>query len=253
MERAIRVISIERGHDPREFTLVAFGGGGPLHACSLARALRIPKVLIPAAPGALSAVGILLADTVRDYSRTLMLAGEEIYRLGEQFAELEQCARAEFSAEGLEGVVQRSVDVRYARQGYDLNVQWDEHFPQIAIEEFHKLHKKQYGFSDAARPVEIVNLRLRIIAEGEPYAPAQWEPVPGDGHAGCYREREVYFDGRRLKSDLFRRDRLVAGDMTRGPAIIAEYTAATVLPPGDVAVVDGFGNLVISIGSEERA
>ena len=78
MEKAIRVISVERGHDPREFTLVAFGGGGPLHACSLARALRIPTVLIPAMPGALSAVGILLADVVRDYSRTVMLPGDAI-------------------------------------------------------------------------------------------------------------------------------------------------------------------------------
>ncbi len=90
MEKAIRVISVERGHDPRDFTLVAFGGGGPLHACSLARALRIPRVLVPAMPGALSAVGILLADTVRDYSRTVMLAGEEIGNLGGIFAELER-------------------------------------------------------------------------------------------------------------------------------------------------------------------
>jgi N-methylhydantoinase A len=253
MERAIRVISIERGHDPHEFTMVAFGGGGPLHACSLARALRIPKVLIPAAPGALSAVGILLADTVRDYSRTVMLPGEEVHRLCNQFAELEQRARTEFLAEGLEGVVLRSVDVRYARQGYDLNVAWDERSPQNAIEDFHELHRKHYGFSDAARPVEIVNLRLRMIAEGEPYAPAEQEPVPGDGHAACYAEREVYFDGRRLKSNLYRRDGLVAGDVICGPAMITEYTATTVLPPGDVAAVDVFGNLVISIGSEERA
>jgi N-methylhydantoinase A len=253
MERAIRVISIERGHDPREFTLVAFGGGGPLHACSLARALRIPKVLIPAAPGVLSAVGILLADTVRDYSRTVMLPGDEMHRLGEQFAELEQRAQAEFSAEGLEGVVQRSVDVRYARQGYDLNVQWDEHSIQNTLDEFHQLHRKQYGFSEAARPVEIVNLRLRMIAEGEPYAPARREPVRGDGHVARYAEREVYFDGQFSKAFLYRRDGLVAGNVIHGPAIITEYTAATVLPPGDRAQVDGFGNLVLSIGCEERA
>src|ERR1039458_5526240 len=94
-EKAIRVISIERGHDPRQFTLVAFGGGGPLHACSLARALRIPTVLIPAMPGALSAVGILLADTVRDYSRTVMLPCEAIENLRDGFAELEDRGRAE--------------------------------------------------------------------------------------------------------------------------------------------------------------
>jgi N-methylhydantoinase A len=253
MERAIRVISIERGYDPREFTLVAFGGGGPLHACSLARALKIPKVLIPAAPGALSAMGILLADTIRDYSRTVMLSGSAMDRLDESFAELEQRAREEFSAEGLEGEALRSVDVRYARQGYDLNVPWDKHSPQNATEEFHKLHGKQYGFSDAARPVEIVNLRLRMIAEGEPYAPEQRELVPGDGHGARYAEREVCFHGRRLKSIFYKRDGLVAGDLIRGPAMITEYTAATVLPPGDSAVVDGFGNLVISIRSEEHA
>ena len=100
MEKAIRVISVERGHDPRDFTLVAFGGGGPLHACSLARALRIPRVLVPALPGALSAVGILLADTVRDYSRTVMLPGEEIGNLGGIFAELEQRGAAEFPRRG---------------------------------------------------------------------------------------------------------------------------------------------------------
>ncbi len=88
MEKAIRVISVERGHDPRQFTLVAFGGGGPLHACSLARALRIPTVLVPAMPGALSAIGILLADAVRDYSRTVMLPGDAIETLEDIFAEL---------------------------------------------------------------------------------------------------------------------------------------------------------------------
>jgi N-methylhydantoinase A len=124
MEKAIRVISVERGHDPRSFTLVAFGGGGPLHACSLARALRIPRVLIPAMPGALSAVGILLADAVRDYSRTVMLPGDavaglvEVFaQLADVFAELEQLGLAEFAAEGLHGLATRTADVRYRGQG----------------------------------------------------------------------------------------------------------------------------------------
>ena len=115
-EQAIRVLSLERGHDPRDFTLVAFGGGGPLHACSLARALRIPTVLIPAAPGALSAVGILLADTVRDFSRTVMLPGDALETLGDVSAELERHGRAEFAAEEHEGEAQFSVDVRYRGQ-----------------------------------------------------------------------------------------------------------------------------------------
>src|SRR5208337_1988492 len=181
MEKAIRVISVERGHDPREFTLVAFGGGGPLHACSLARALRIPRVLAPAMPGALSAVGILLADTVRDYSRTVMLPGEEIGNLDGIFAELEHEGMADFAAEGLEGNAQRSLDLRFRRQGYELNVVFDSHQPTKALAAFHELHRQRYGFADEARPVEIVNLRLRMTAAGEPYEPLKRELVPGDG------------------------------------------------------------------------
>ena len=119
MEKAIRVISVERGHDPRDFTLVAFGGGGPLHACSLARALRIPRVLVPALPGALSAVGILLADTVRDFSRTVMMPGDAMGSVGEIFGELERQGAAEFAAEGLKGVAWRSAAWICATGGRD--------------------------------------------------------------------------------------------------------------------------------------
>jgi N-methylhydantoinase A len=252
MEKAIRVISIEHGHDPRDFTLVAFGGGGPLHACALARALRIPNVLIPVAPGALSAVGILLADTVRDHSRTVMLQGEDIVRLGDSFAELEQHARVEFALEGLDGIFHRSVDLRYSRQGYELNVPWDEQFPQVSITAFHQLHERSYGFSEELRPIEIVNLRLRTVAAAETYTPKRITPVAGDGRAACYTEREVFFECRWLRSPFYRRVQLVPGDVLRGPAMITEYTSATVLSPGDIAEVDGIGNLVISIAKESR-
>src|SRR5580658_2778845 len=116
MEKAMRVISVERGYDPKQFALVAFGGGGPLHACALARALRIPTVVVPAMPGALSAVGILLADTVRDTSRTVMLPGEAINRLDEHFAKLEERGAAEFV--GVDAIAERSLDLRYRGQGY---------------------------------------------------------------------------------------------------------------------------------------
>jgi N-methylhydantoinase A len=253
MEKAIRVISIERGYDPRQFTLVAFGGGGPLHACSLARALHIPTVLVPAMPGALSAVGILLADTVRDYSRTVMLPGDEMEHVDELLGELDQRGRTEFAAEGLEGAALHTVDLRYRHQGYELNVAWDGNSPQSAIAEFHELHRQRYGFSDSARPIEIVNLRLRMIAPGEPYAPRRRELQPGDGSGACYAQRQVYFDGDFLPTRFYRRNRLCPGDLVSGPALISEYTAATVLPPGSSAKVDCFGNLVISVLEEERA
>lgn len=252
MEKAIRVISIERGHDPRECTLVAFGGGGPLHACSLARALRIARVLVPAMPGALSAVGILLADTVRDYSRTVMLPGDANGNLEDEFAELQQRGAAEFSAEGLEGTAKRSLDLRYRGQGYELNVAYDAQTSTRAVDAFHQLHQQRYGFCDAERPVEIVNLRLRMIAAAEPYAPTRLEAVPGDGSAACYANRNVYFDGEFLPTPHYRREQLTPGDLIQGPAMITEYTAATVLPPGWSAEVDGFQNLILSTAEEKH-
>ena len=253
MEKAIRVISVERGHDPRDFTLVAFGGGGPLHACSLARALRIPRVLVPAMPGALSAMGILLADTVRDYSRTVMLAGETITDLGGIFAELEGQGASEFAAEGLHGVAQRNVDLRYRRQGYELNVPYDLGAPERSLESFHELHKQRFGFSAAERPLEIVNLRLRMIAASDPYEPERQTAVPGDGGAAYYAGRDVYFEDRFRSTRFYRRDRLRPGDAIAGPAMVTEYTAATLVLPGCVARVDGLGNLVIDIGEEVNA
>jgi N-methylhydantoinase A len=252
MEKAIRVISVERGFDPREFTLVAFGGGGPLHACSLARALRIPRVLVPLMPGALSAAGILLADTVRDYSRTVMLRKDAMEGIGDIFAELERRGAAEFAEEGLKGEAMHTVDLRYRRQGYELNVPYDAQTPANSIEAFHRLHQQRYGFCDAARPVEIVNLRLRMIAAGDPYSPSQQEAIPGDGIAARYAVQEVYFDSRFIRSHLYRREQLKPGDEVRGPAMITEYTSATVLPPNSSAVVDRFGNLVITYIEESK-
>jgi N-methylhydantoinase A len=245
MDKAIRVISVEQGHDPRDFTLVAFGGGGPLHACSLARALRIPTVLVPAMPGALSALGILLADVVRDRSRTVMMPGDAIGSLNAEFAALEAQARAE-----LNGAAAYSLDLRYRGQGYELNVPWDRDAPQKSIEAFHCFHEQRYGFCDRSKPIQIVNLRLRMTQPAEPYIPSRREPVIGDGSAALCAERPMYFDGAFVPARVYRRDDLVPGDVIDGPAMITEYTSATLLPPGCRVSVDAFGNLVIAIGGE---
>lgn len=252
MEKAIRVISVERGHDPRDFTLVAFGGGGPLHACALARALRIPRVLVPAMPGALSAVGILLADMVRDYSRTVMLPGTEIDGLAGHFDDLEQQGTEEFAAENLLGTAQRTLDLRYRHQGYELNVDYDAQNPTASIEAFRRLHEQRYGFCDAERPIEIVNLRLRMAANPDRFASRARPLGQGDGRAARYAEREVYFDGRFRPTRFYNREKLTPGERISGPAMITEYTAATLLPPGASAQVDGFGNLVIDVNEEVR-
>jgi N-methylhydantoinase A len=248
MDKAIRVISVEQGYDPRDFTLVAFGGGGPLHACSLARALHIPTVLIPAMPGALSALGILLADVVRDHARTVMLSSDAIHDLEQPFDELEEKAGAEFAAEGLTGVPEFSLDLRYSGQGYELSVPWNPQQPAKSIEEFHRSHQQRYGFCDPEKPVQIVNLRLRMTASSDPYAPVRCDLVPGDGGAACYAERSIFFDDGFLPSRFYHREQLSPGDAIDGPAMITEYTSATILPPGSRASVDGFANLVIAVG-----
>ncbi|MGB8535311.1 MAG: hydantoinase/oxoprolinase family protein, partial [Acidobacteriaceae bacterium] len=241
MEKAIRVISVERGYDPRDFTLVAFGGGGPLHACSLAHALRIPRVLVPALPGALSAVGILLADAVRDYSRTVMLGARA--DLGEVFAELEERGRSEFEAEQLSGFSLRSLDLRYQGQGYELNVP----FGPNVLDAFHDLHRLRYGFAKEEHEVEVVNVRVRMVASSEPFDPIRRPIVRGDGQRALTGHRPVFFHGEPHYTPVYNRTALVPGDSFSGPAIITEYSSATILPPGDTLRVDALDNLMIEV------
>ena len=241
MERAIRVISVERGHDPRRFTLVAFGGGGPLHACSVARALRVPIVMVPAMPGALSAVGILLADAVRDYSRTVMLPSSRMRELDAEFLALEELGASEFA--DVERRFERSVDVRYRGQGYELNVLHDAD----AAERFHRMQEQRYGFANRERELEIVTVRLRMNVASEVYAPSREKARVGDGTDALRGEKQVYFEGDWVTARVFDREKLRAGDAIEGPALVAEYTSATVLPAGARLKVDGLRNLVIEV------
>jgi N-methylhydantoinase A len=241
MEKAIRVISVERGYDPRDFTLVAFGGGGPLHACSLAHALRIPRVMVPALPGALSAVGILLADAVRDYSRTVMLGSHA--DLADVFAELEERGRSEFATEQLSGFSLRSLDLRYQGQGYELNVP----FGPNVLNAFHDLHRIRYGFAKEEHKVEVVNVRVRMVASSEPFEPVRRPIVRGDGHQALTGHRPVFFQGEPHYTPVYNRAALVPGDTFPGPAIITEYSSATILPPGDTLRVDALDNLIIEV------
>ncbi len=244
MAKAIRVISVERGYDPRDFTLVAFGGGGPVHACQLAHALRVPRVLVPALPGALSAVGILLADTMREYSRTVMLPlGAPLDAI---YKEMEAVGREDFKAEGLDGISYRSADLRYKGQGYELNVPFE---PEMAAQ-FHALHQRRYGFQSDSRQIEVVNLRVRMVAPAEKFEQVRQPLTDGDGAQALTGSRSVYFDGEFHQTRIYNRDLLRPGDGFRGPAIVTEYSSATILPPGDVLRVDGLGNLVIDLVTE---
>lgn len=247
MERALRVVSIERGHDPREFALVAFGGAGGLHACELAEALGIPRVMVPALPGALSALGILASDVVRDYSRTVLwrvarqLPAEG---LGKEFAGLAARAERDLRAEGWKGNIQlqRSADVRYHGQGYELNVPYG----QEMLKAFQKEHQRRYGYSYPEREIELVTLRLRaVIRAPQIKSPLQGNaPAGGKGRAG---QAQIFFSGKKIAASLYSREELQAGRRYRGPAVITEYSATTVVPPGKYFSHDRAGNLIIEI------
>ncbi len=241
MAKAIRVISVEKGYDPRDFTLVAFGGGGPVHACHLANTLRVPRVLVPALPGALSAVGILLADTMREYSRTVMLPMGA--PLESTFKEMEAQGVVDFDDEGLQGIPYRSADLRYKGQGYELNVP----FGSEMAAEFRSLHKHRYGFANESRPLEVVNLRVRMVSSAEPFEQAREPLREGDGEQAMIGVRPVYFEGAFERTKVYDRDLLRPGDTFAGPAIVSEYSSATILPPADVLRVDGLSNLVIEV------
>lgn len=242
MEKAIRLISVERGYDPREFTLVGFGGAGPLHACSLAKSLCIPRVLVPCMPGALSALGILMADVVRDYSRTVMLPADT-EQLESFFLELEERGRKELASEGLAGAVVRSADLRYVGQGYELNVP----FGAEIVDSFHCTHRKRYGYSDSNMAVEVVNVRVRFTVATDPVELPRRSLLPGDGAQAVVKTHPVLFAAEWQKSKVYQRDLLRPGDSFPGPALITEYSSTTVLPLGCVARVDEYTNIVIEV------
>ncbi len=245
MEKAVRVVSVDRGHDPREFTLVAFGGAGGLHACELARALGIPRVLVPAFPGALSAFGILASDVVKDYSRTVVwrVTGElPLRRLQAEYARFRRDAQADFRRERWPGKLRftPTADVRYRGQGYELNVPFT---PEL-LAEFHREHQRRYGYGHPGREVEIVTLRLRAsIAPPRP-------PVVGmSARAGVSNSKpswaKVIFENRALPTAIYDRAALRPGRRYRGPAIIAEYGATAAIPPGLSFHIDAAQNLLI--------
>jgi len=250
MERALRLVSIERGYDPREFTLVAFGGAGGLHACELARSVGIPRVIVPMMPGGLSAYGILVSDIVKDYSRTVML------RIGRTLPAavirrhceaLEQQARNDFREEGWRGKLhlERSADMRYCGQGYELNVPYSA----ACAGEFHREHQARYGYHHPEREVELVTIRLRAKVKSPP---ARLSYVhAGSNVSARPQTRSVWFDGRALRTPVYEREGL-SRSRRKGPAVLAEYSATTIVPPGVPFFVDRAGSVIIELAKREK-
>jgi N-methylhydantoinase A len=252
MEKAIRVISIERGHDTRDYTLVAFGGAGGLHACGLAMALGIPRVLVPRFPGGLSALGILSADVVKDFSRTVLLevSSRAAVRtpLRRAFAEIEARGWRDMRAEGLPRSrvrIERWLDLRYVGQGYELAVPAAGDF----LSAFHRAHERRYGYSDRSWTVELVNVRSRFIGRtpGLPLRPRR--SVSRSALSVAVGHRPVVFtnhgSAQQVATTLYDRSRLLPGHRLAGPAIVFEYSATTAIPPGWKGRVDRYENLIL--------
>jgi N-methylhydantoinase A len=251
MEAAIRVISVERGGDPRDFTLVAFGGAGPLHACELAAALRIPRVLIPASPGVLSALGMLLADTLKDYVRTIMVPAEEAQELvNSTLRELEEMGRHDLAREGIPSeriVIESFLDLRYRGQSYELTIPFEGNMLDASTS-FHRTHEQRFSYSDPNERVQIVNVRLK--ARGlNPFAALERQEVEENISAVPVTMRNVVFAGgdgpTREETAVYERASLRPGMSFSGPAIVTQYDTTTVVPPEWNARIDAVGNLLI--------
>ena len=248
MERAIRKISVERGYNPEEFALLSFGGAGGLHAVFLARALNIPKVIIPINPGILSAIGMLMSDVVKDISTTVMLKESEatLHTLEELFKTLEEKLLQEMEKEGFSKesvVLERFMDLRYKGQSYELIIPYSEDFR----ESFEREHERLYGYRHEGREIEIVNIRLRAVGLKDKPSLKELEfseKINPDAFLG---EREVYMNGKWTKFKVIDRDKLTFGNKIDFPAIVVEYSSTTLIPEEVIGEVDRYGNLILNL------
>lgn len=256
MIKGIRVVSVAKGYDPREFCLVTFGGAGPVHASELAAELDIPRVLVPIAPGVTSALGLLMADLREDLVRTILRPSDAIEpsELNERFAEMESESIATMDREGVsqDQIVQIKVaDVRYLGQGFELEVpvgagELSEVEVEQVYERFHMSHTKVYGYAQRDSRMEIVNLRLTTLAT---MPRPRLEATAGRGSRNSdgakVAMRDVYFHNEPVKTNIYDRSRLNPGDVIEGPAVVEQLDSTTLIWPGQTSSVDMYNNLLL--------
>jgi len=247
MERALRHISVERGHDPRQFALLPFGGAGGLHAVELARALRIPTIIMPIAPGALSAVGVLVADVVKDQSLTVMFGynAGDLKKLPPVFREMEREAAAVLRREGFPASKQRherALAMRYRGQSFELLITKTN--GNIAAA-FHRAHRERYGYAQEQSEIEIVSARLRSIGMVDKLS--MRKILGARGAVKRHDSVVAYLDRRKTTVAVYKRDELRGGIKLKTPCIVTEYSATTLIPADATARVDQFGNILIAL------
>ena len=257
MTGALKVVSVERGYDPKDFTLVAFGGAGPLHGVELGRALGCRAVLVPRYPGLLCALGLLATDLQYDYARTALQRGPDydLAAIDAVWRELEQEADEELAREGIPAERRRFVrlaDLRYAKQGFELTLEapasaLDAAAAARLVDAFHTQHERLYTFAERETQVEIVTLRLRAIGLVDKIALPEIAAAAGS-KPEAYEQRAVRLDGASHHVPAYRRDALRAGHRISGPAVVDQLDSTSLVFPGQTAEVDRHGNLIIRLG-----
>jgi N-methylhydantoinase A len=258
MERALRLISVERGHDPGRaggapFTLLSFGGAGGLHAVDLARRMNIPAVLVPPLASTLSAFGMLAAEVVKDYTQTVMLPGSTTpERVVAAFQPLVERGRADLAAEGLPEKdirIERLLDLRYKGQSYELTIPFEEQTADTFPGTFHNAHHRAYGYEHLEAPLEIVNLRVLAAGRVEP-PPLQPLPLVGEDALPALLElRQVIIgSGITRQVPFYQYEALQPGNRLKGPAVVVRGDTTIWLGPTDHSFVDSYLNLWILIG-----
>jgi len=251
MAKVLRIVSVERGYDPRDFTLLAFGGGGPLHACAVAGDIGVARVVVPPLPGLFSAYGLLAADVRATAVRSLVApADDETWararRLFEALAREGDAALAEQGVAKGDRSFVGELDLRYVGQSTELTVT-EPRALAGAVEAFHQRHEARYGFAARRDPVEVVTARVVAIGTTpKPQVVAAAAPAKRTPEARALRERRDVFDGRAfVDTPVYARAHLRPGDAFDGPAVVEQYDATTYVAPSWSARVDPFGNLVL--------
>ncbi len=249
MEAAVKKVSLERGYDPRDFSIVAFGGAGPMHACELASRLEIPRVIVPAYPGLFSSVGMLLAEPGREYTRTVLGILDDGYveKLGTLFDELEELAGREMAEEGFDAAdlrFRRGLEMRYAGQSHEVQVPLTDLSLREVERHFEQAYSTAFGYLRPGHDVEVVNARLSCRARA---ADLPLSRPPAQGAPGApIGQRPMYFDAP-LTGLIYSRWDISPSRPVEGPALIVQEDTTTVVPPGWKAVVDMMGNLDLEV------
>ena len=254
MEKALRVISIERGIDPRNFVLFSFGGAGGMHAAEISSHLQINKIIVPKNAGVLSALGLLLADSIKDYSHSILKTAAKLSEaeLEKHFAELRQKSLKDMKEDGFgaEDIsLFRFLDLRYLGQSYEITVPYKKSRKKkdafSFISDFHKAHQRLYSYYHPQRPVEIVTIRVKAVGKSKKIKIKRLPQTAKDPERAFQKKQYIYYAGKKHSASVFERALLEPGHKIKGPALIVDYESTALLPPSFRLMVDGLLNLII--------